>query len=61
VTCPPRPAGSPGPFAQADPEAVRAILAAAGFTRIELDGLRQPMWFGSDAEDACAFVPGLMG
>jgi SAM-dependent methyltransferase len=55
------PAGSPGPFTQADPEEVRAVLAAAGFTRIELDGMQQPMWFGSDAEDAHAFVLGLMG
>jgi len=55
------PAGCPGPFAQASPEAVRAVLDAAGFSRIELDGLRRPMWFGSDAEDACAFVLGLMG
>jgi SAM-dependent methyltransferase len=55
------PAGSPGPFAQAGPEAVRVVLAAAGFTRIELDGLRQPMWFGSDAGDAHAFVLGSMG
>ena len=55
------PAGSPGPFAQADPEAARAVLAAAGFTRITIDGLRRPMWFGADAEDALAFVLGLMG
>jgi len=55
------PAGVPGPFAQADPEAVRAVLAAAGHTRIELDEARLPMWFGSDAEDACAFALGLMG
>jgi SAM-dependent methyltransferase len=55
------PAGAPGPFAQADPEAVRAVLAAAGLTHIELDGLREPMWFGADADDAHAFVLGLLG
>jgi SAM-dependent methyltransferase len=55
------PAGAPGPFAQADPGAARAVLAAAGFTHIEVDGLRQPMWFGTGAEDAHAFVLGLLG
>lgn len=55
------PIGAPGPFAQADPEMVKAVLAAAGFSHIELDGLREPMWFGSDAGDACDFVRGLMG
>lgn len=55
------PAAAPGPFAQADPRAAQAVLAGAGFTHIELDGLREPMWFGSDAEDAYTFVLGLMG
>lgn len=55
------PAGSPGPFAQAEPEAARAVLAAAGFTHIELDGLQGPMWFGTGAEDAQRFVLGLVG
>jgi SAM-dependent methyltransferase len=54
------PAGAPGPFAQADPETVRAVLAAAGFTHIEVDGLREPMWFGTGTEDAHRFVLGLM-
>ena len=55
------PAGAPGPFAQADPQAAQAVLAAAGFSHIEVEGLREPMWFGSDAEDAHRFVLGLMG
>ena len=55
------PAGVPGPFAQADPGAVKAVLATAGFTDVELAGLRQPMWFGSDADNAHAFVLGLLG
>ena len=55
------PSGAPGPFAQADPGAARAVLAAAGFTHIEVDGLRQPMWFGTGAEDAHTFVQELMG
>jgi hypothetical protein len=58
---PASPIGAPGPFAQADPDYVRAVLAAAGFADLELEGLRQPIWFGSNAEDAHAFVVGLMG
>lgn len=55
------PAGAPGPFGQADQEAARAVLAAAGFTHIEIDGLQAPMWFGTSAEDAHRFVLGLLG
>lgn len=53
--------GAPGPFGQAEPDAARAVLAAAGFAHIEFEGLREPMWFGSDAGDAQAFVLGLLG
>src|SRR5499427_2493023 len=55
------PTGAPGPFAQADPQAAQAVLAAAGFTQIELDGLHEPMWFGTSADDAHRFVLGLLG
>jgi SAM-dependent methyltransferase len=55
------PIGAPGPFAQADPVGVRAVLTAAGFSNVELEGVAEPMWFGSNAEDAHAFVLGLMG
>ena len=55
------PPGAPGPFAQADPQAAQAVLATAGFTQIELDGLHEPMWFGTGADDAHRFVLGLLG
>jgi SAM-dependent methyltransferase len=55
------PVGAPGPFAQADPDGVRAVLTSSGFTHIRLEGLREPMWFGSNTEDAHTFVLGLMG
>jgi SAM-dependent methyltransferase len=55
------PPGAPGPFALADPERVRALLAPAGFTGIDLHGVREPMWFGAGAEDAHSFVAGLLG
>jgi SAM-dependent methyltransferase len=55
------PIGTPGPFAQANPETVRSLLTAAGFSDVEFEGLTGPMWFGRDAQDAHAFVLGLMG
>src|SRR5215510_1110186 len=54
-------AGAPGPFAQADPQAAAAVLAAAGFTRIDLQGLQEPMWFGSDVGEAHRFILGQLG
>lgn len=58
------PAGAidaPGPFALAQPERVERVLSAAGFSDIEVSQRRAPMWFGSDADDAYAFVVGLLG
>jgi SAM-dependent methyltransferase len=55
------PIGAPGPFAQADPEVARPVLIDAGFSNVEFEGLSEPMWFGADADDAYAFVLGLMG
>jgi SAM-dependent methyltransferase len=55
------PPEAPGPFALSDPERVRAILTAAGYTDIRLDGRSEPMWFGDNAERASGFVLGLMG
>lgn len=55
------PPDAPGPFSLSDPDRVRGILTAAGFTGVELDGTDAGMWFGADAEDAHRFVLGLMG
>ena len=55
------PPGAPGPFSLADPERARALLASTGFSGIEAHGLREPMWFGTDADDAHGFVLGLLG
>lgn len=55
------PPDGPGPFALSDPDRVRSLLAAAGFTDIDLDGTAAGMWFGDDADDAHRFVLGLMG
>lgn len=56
----PRP-DAPGPFALSDPDRVRAVLTAAGFTDVELEGVTAGMCFGDDAHDAQRFVLGLMG
>jgi SAM-dependent methyltransferase len=55
------PIGAPGPFAQADPDQVRAVLTSAGFGGVGAIGLQEPMWFGDDVDSAHAFVLGLMG
>ena len=55
------PAGAPGPFALADPGRAWTLLASAGFSDVTLDALHEPMWFGSDPDDAHRFVLGLMG
>ncbi|MGY1709713.1 class I SAM-dependent methyltransferase [Geodermatophilus sp. SYSU D00758] len=55
------PPGAPGPFAFAAPDRARAVLTAAGFTDVELEPAAEPMWFGSDPDDATAFVRGVAG
>lgn len=55
------PADAPGPFSLADPGRTTALLASAGFSDVRLDALHEPMWFGSDPDDAHRFVLGLMG
>ncbi len=60
-TVPVPPPDAPGPFALSEPDRVRHILTAAGFSGIEMQPLSGPMWFGEDADDAQRFVLGLMG
>ena len=55
------PPDAPSPFALADPDRVRAILGAAGFTDISFESLHEPMSFGPDADDAFDFVSELTG
>jgi SAM-dependent methyltransferase len=55
------PPDAPGPFSLSDPERVRTILGASGFTDIQLEPHREGMWFGEDADDAQRFVLGLLG
>jgi SAM-dependent methyltransferase len=55
------PPDAPGPFTLSDPDVVRTVLAAAGYTDVTLDDRREPMWFGTDDEDAYQLVLGLLG
>jgi SAM-dependent methyltransferase len=55
------PPDAPGPYTLADPEVIRSVLDAAGYTDVTLAELRAPMWFGTDADDAYEFVLGLLG
>jgi SAM-dependent methyltransferase len=55
------PADAPGPFALAEPDVVKGVLGAAGYTDIALEARRELMWFGAHADDAYQFVLGLLG
>ncbi|MFG2294594.1 class I SAM-dependent methyltransferase [Streptomyces sp. NPDC048603] len=60
-TMPTPPPGAPGPFALADPDRIRAVLAGSGFTDVVIRGQGAPMWFGAEADAAHRFVSGLLG
>ena len=53
---PPPPPGSPGPFAFADPDRIRAILTGAGFERAEIAAHDREIALGRDLEDAVDFT-----
>lgn len=50
------PPGTPGPFGLADRAAVVSMLAEARFADIDLLPLDEPIWMGSDSDDAWDFV-----
>jgi len=53
------PAGAPGPFAFADPDRVRKLLADAGLRDVEIEALEAPYCAGADADDAFDFIEGV--
>lgn len=55
------PPEAPGPFTLDDPDVIGSVLDAAGYIDVRLDGRREPMWFGADADDAYRLVLGLLG
>jgi SAM-dependent methyltransferase len=48
----------PGPFSLADPDGIRSILSAAGWRDVSVDGVREPLRVGADADDTAAFLRG---
>lgn len=50
-----------GPFALSEPGRIHGVLDEAGFTDVKVAGNDAPMWFGTDAPEACQFILGLMG
>lgn len=52
------PPDAPGPFSLSDPDQVRELLMSAGLVDVRLQGLREPMYFGRDVDDACQFIAG---
>ncbi|MEU4561878.1 class I SAM-dependent methyltransferase [Actinoplanes sp. NPDC023936] len=53
--------GGPGPFSLSDPDEVRAVLGAAGFTGIELTAVSEAMNYGRTVGEAHEFLLGLLG
>jgi SAM-dependent methyltransferase len=51
--------GEPGPFSLAHPQRIRSLLAGAGFGRIGVDGLEEPMRVGDDVDDVIGYYRGL--
>jgi hypothetical protein len=48
----PAPAPAADPFSLADPATVGAILAAAGFTGVNITSVHEPVYYGPDAATA---------
>jgi ubiquinone/menaquinone biosynthesis C-methylase UbiE len=51
--------GGPGPFALSDPDVVKRHLTEAGFRDVKLQDVREKFVFGTNAEDAYAFMQSL--
>jgi hypothetical protein len=55
------PPDAPGPFALSDARRVRDVLGAAGFSGVDLEDAREPMWFGDSVSEASQSVLGIFG
>jgi SAM-dependent methyltransferase len=53
------PGDAPGPFGLSDPDRVRGVLGAAGFTSVRVTEVPGTVRLGADAGDAFDFVAGL--
>jgi SAM-dependent methyltransferase len=52
----PLPPDAPGPWSLADPDRVRSVLGAAGFTGVGLETVDAPMWLGDTVDEAYDFI-----
>jgi ubiquinone/menaquinone biosynthesis C-methylase UbiE len=43
----------------ADPQQVRELLASAGWREIQIEGITEPAWMGSDVSDVMRYVRGM--
>jgi SAM-dependent methyltransferase len=59
VTIPPPDA--PGPLALSDPQRVRSILGAAGWTDVDIEPVQRRMFWGDTVDDAFEFIFGSAG
>ena len=50
------PAGAPGPFSLSNPDHIEVLLRSAGFSRVDINPVGEPIEFGHNADDALAFV-----
>ncbi|MGH3377020.1 MAG: class I SAM-dependent methyltransferase [Actinoallomurus sp.] len=50
------PGAADAPFTLADPDVVVGVLAEAGFTAVDVVDVREPVYYGPDADHACAAV-----
>jgi hypothetical protein len=50
---PPTHAAATDPFSLAGPETAERLLAAAGFVHIQVTDVREPVYYGPDANAAC--------
>ena len=48
----PAPAPAADPFSLADPDTASTILAAAGFSAVDITGVHEPVYYGPDAASA---------
>jgi SAM-dependent methyltransferase len=55
------PPGAPGPFAFADPDRAREVVGGAGFTDVQVAGVREPVLLGPNPDAACELMAGLLG
>lgn len=53
-------ADAPGPFSLSDPDRVRDILRAAGWTDVNFSAMDELLCFGPDADSATTFIVGQM-